>query len=284
MGPPTTRRAAEALRSAEAFKELERAGWAERAETYGLLTGRITARLVEPLLDAAGVAAGTRLLDVGTGPGYAAEQATRRGAFATGVDIADELVALARRRHPGIRFLRADAEDLPFAERSFDALVSNFTINHLPRPEQAIREFARVVAPRGGIALSAWDRPERNRFLGILVDALRASGVTRPPEASAGPDPYRFADDNELRGLLHIAGLESVEIRSVSLTHRVADADALWEGMLGGSVRTAGMVVRQPPRVRTRIRAAAERLAEEYRVDGGLAIPACAKIARGRKP
>src|SRR3954462_8717132 len=132
MGPPSTRRAAEALRGAEAFKELERAGWAEKAESYGLLTGRITARLVEPLLDAAGVAAGTRVLDVGSGPGYAAERATQRGAVATGGDIADEGVARARRRHRGIRFLQGDAEDLPFAAGSFDALVSNFAIGHLP--------------------------------------------------------------------------------------------------------------------------------------------------------
>jgi hypothetical protein len=54
--------------------------------------------------------------------------------------------------------------------------------------------------------------------------------------------------------------------------------------MLGGSVRTAGLVMRQPPATRTGIRAAVERLAEEHRVDGGLAILARAKIARGRRP
>jgi SAM-dependent methyltransferase len=269
---------------AEAVKAFEAAGWSAKAETYGLLTGRITARLVEPLLDAAGVAAGTRVLDVGTGPGYAAERATGRRAVATGVDIADEVVALARRRHRGIRFVRGDAEDLPFPERSFDALVSNFAIDHLPRPERAIREFARVVVPGGGIAVSAWEVPARNRFLGILVDALRASGVIEAKEAPGCPARYRFADDDELRGLLQAAGLEDVKIQSVSLTHRVRDAAELWEGMLGGSVRSAGLVMRQPPRTRSRIRAAAERLAEEYRVDGGLAIPAGAKIARGSKP
>ena len=274
----------EGVGSAEAVKAFERAGWSAKAETYGLLTGRITARLVEPLLNAAGVAAGTRVLDVGTGPGYAAERATERGAVATGVDIADEVLALARRRHRGIRFVRGDAEDLPFAERSFDALVSNFAIDHLPRPERAIREFARVVVPRGGVAVSAWEVPARNRFIGILLDALRTSGVTEEQEARAGPARYRFADDDELRGLLQVAGLENVEIRSVSLTHRVPDAAELWEGILGGSVRSAGLVMRQPPRTRRRIRAAAERLAEEYRVDGGLAIPARAKIARGSRP
>jgi hypothetical protein len=162
--------------------------------------------------------------------------------------------------------------------------VCNFGINHFPRPERAIREFARVVTPGGGIALSAWDLPKRNRFLGILVDALRACGVARPRGALAAPDPYRFADDGELRALLRGAGLGDVEVRSVSLVQRVSDAAELWEGMLGGSVRTAGLVMRQPPATRRRIRAAVERLADEYRVDGGLAIPARAKIARGRRP
>jgi len=274
----------EGAAGADAIKALERAGWGEKAESYGLLTGRITARLAEPLLDAAGVASGMHVLDVATGPGYAARRASELGAVATGVDIADEVLTLARGRQVGIRFLWGDAEDLPFAERSFNALVSNFGINHFPRPGRAMREFVRVVTPRGRIALSAWDLPDRNRFLGILVDAVRGCGVTHPPAALAGPDPYRFADDDELRELLRDAGLHDVEVRTVSLIQRVSDADELWQGMLGGSVRTAGLVMRQPPAIRRRIRAVVERLAVEYRVEGGLAIPARAKIACGRTP
>jgi 2-polyprenyl-3-methyl-5-hydroxy-6-metoxy-1,4-benzoquinol methylase len=216
---------------------------------------------VETLLDAAGVAAGMRVLDVATGPGYVARRAAERGAVATGVDIADEMVALA-----------------------FDAVVCGFGINHIPRPEHAIADFVRVVTPGGGIALSTWDRPERNRFLGILADAVRASGGTRPPGSLADPDHYRFADDDELRTLLGGAGLEEIDVRSVALSQRVSDVDELWEGMLGGSVRTAGLVVSQPPSHRQRIRAEVDRLADEYRVDGGLAIPVRAKIARGRRP
>jgi ubiquinone/menaquinone biosynthesis C-methylase UbiE len=224
------------------------------------------------------------VLDVGTGPGHAAQRAAERGAVATGVDIADELVALAQRRYRGIRFLYGDAEDLPFPERSFDALVSNFTINHVPRPERAIQEFARVLTAEGRVAISAWDRPERNRVLGILVDAVRVAGVPGAREAPFGPDAYRFADDDEFRELLRTASFEEVDVRTVSLLQPVPDADLLWEGMLGGSVRTSGLVMRESPGTQRRIRAAADRLADEYRADGGLAIPVRAKIARGRRP
>jgi ubiquinone/menaquinone biosynthesis C-methylase UbiE len=269
-----------AAATVDASKERERTGWGERAQGYGLLTGRITSRLVEPLLDAAGVRPHTRVLDVGTGPGYAAGEAARRGAVVTGVDIADEMVALARRGHRGIRFLRADAEELPFDDGSFDALVGNLVINHLPRPERAMEEFARVVGADGGIALSAWDVPEHTRFLGILLDALRECGI-----AETTPDRFRFAADDELRALLHGAGLEAIELRTVSLVQHVPDMDELWEGMVGGSARAGTLVMRQPPRTRTRIRARVERLAERHRAaDGGLAIPVRAKIASGRKP
>jgi SAM-dependent methyltransferase len=278
MEPATTQRAAEVVKAGE------RAGWGEKAESYGLLTGRITARLVEPLLDAAGVTAGRHLLDVGTGPGYAAQRAAERGAIVRGVDIAEEMVALARRRNGAIEFLRADAEDLPFPEHSFDALVGNCVINHLPRPERATREFARVLTPAGEIALSTWDLPERNRFLGILLDALRACGIGDRQELAPGLDPFPFANDDEFRGLLRGAGFEHVDVRAVSVTHWVADANELWQGVLGGSVRTAGLVMRQPPRIRGEIRATVEQLAEQYRGDGGLAIPARAKIACGRRP
>jgi SAM-dependent methyltransferase len=247
-----------------------------------MLTGQITTRFVDPLLDAAGAEAGIRLLDVGTGPGYAARRATERGAVATGVDIADEVVALARKRHGGIRFLRADAEELPFAQRSFDAAVCNFAINHVPRPERAMAELARVVVPGGGIALSTWDLPEHNRFLGILVDALRDSGVAH--RTAAGPDPYCFADDAVFRALLASAGLEDIEVRSVSHAQPVPGADELWRGLLGGSVRTAGLVERQSPATQRRIRAAVKRLAEQHRVDGELVIPVRAKLASGRRP
>ena len=108
--------------------------------------------------------------------------------------------------------------------------------------------------------------------------------MTRRPETLAAPDPYRFADDAEFRALLWGAGLEDVDVRTVSLTQHVPDADQLWEGMLGGSVRTAGLVMRQQPHIRSTIRATVGRLAEEYGVGSELAIPACAKIARGRRP
>jgi SAM-dependent methyltransferase len=264
------------MSGAPALTELERAGWDARAETYGRITGRITARIVAPLLDAAGVAEGMRVLDLGTGPGYAAAAAAARGAEATGVDIAAEVLARAGARHREVRFVCADAEALPFADGAFDAVVGNFAVNHVPRPERAAAQMARVTARGGAVALSTWDAG--SGFPGLLTDALANAGVR-------GADRFRFADDDRFAALLRGAGFAGVEVRAVALTHRIADANELWEGMLGGSVRSAALLSEQSAGAQAAVRTEFERLAEEHRdAGGGLAIPIRVKIARGARP
>jgi 2-polyprenyl-3-methyl-5-hydroxy-6-metoxy-1,4-benzoquinol methylase len=86
---------------ADEFKAFEAAGWSRRASTYGRVIGAITARFVEPLLDAAGVGPGMRVLDVATGPGHVAGAAAARGAEPVGVDIAEGMLAVARDQRPG---------------------------------------------------------------------------------------------------------------------------------------------------------------------------------------
>ena len=160
---------------AAAFKAFEAEGWTKKAKTYDRLTGRATARLVVPLLEAAGVEWGMRVLDVACGPGHIAAGAAARGAKPVGLDTAEGMVAVARARYPEIEFQRGDAERLPFGDASFDAVVAGFVVNHLPRPERALAEFARVVAPGGRVAVTVWDRPGRMRLLGVLGEAVEGT-------------------------------------------------------------------------------------------------------------
>jgi SAM-dependent methyltransferase len=266
------------------FKAFEAEGWTRKAATYERLTGRATARLVEPLLDAAGVQPGTRLLDVACGPGRCAAAAAARGAVPLGLDAAVGMVAVARGRYPEIEFRQGDAEALPFADASFDAVVAGFVVNHLPRPEAALAEFARVSRPGGRVAVTVWDRPERMRLLGVLGDAAeRSEGVLDPGLPDGGPDPFRFADEGAFAALLSGAGLGRVEVRSITFEERVADADELWEGLLAGTVRTAALIERQSESVRRRIRVELENVLAPYRTDAGITLPVSVKLAHGRR-
>ena len=82
------------------LKAFEADGWNEQAETYDLLTGRVTARVAPSLLDAAEVMAGHRVLDVACGTGGMSATAARRGASPLGIDLAEAMV----RARPAARF------------------------------------------------------------------------------------------------------------------------------------------------------------------------------------
>jgi SAM-dependent methyltransferase len=265
------------------FTAFESSGWSERAAVYDRLTARITRDLAGPLLDAAGVAAGTRVLDVGCGPGVVCGLAAARGAVPTGVDVAPGMLAEARRRHPGVDFVEADAVALPFEDGAFDACVGGFVLNHLPAPEAAAAELARALAPGGALALSVWEPPAANRWLGIAAEALAEAGVRTPPDLAGGPDSYRFADREEMLALLRGAGLREARVERVGTLVRCAGADELWEGVLGGSVRTSTTILRQPEEVRLEVRAALERRLEAHRVGSGLELPARAVIGAARR-
>ena len=170
----------------ETFRDFERTAHDRLAETYHDAFSAVTARAIEPLLDAAQVGGGTRLLDVATGPGTLAGRAAKRGAVVVGVDIAPAMVALAQKLHPGLDFREASAEDLPFEVSSFDSVVSSFGIGHFSRPDRVLAEFARVLIRKGRVALSWWDGFAQNRINGIFFDVIEELGIKAPARCQPG--------------------------------------------------------------------------------------------------
>jgi cyclopropane fatty-acyl-phospholipid synthase-like methyltransferase len=87
--------------SADAFRDFEKAAHGRLANSYDEAFTAVAEHAIEPLLRCARVREGTRLLDVASGPGELTARAAQRGADVIGVDIAPEMVALARKKHPG---------------------------------------------------------------------------------------------------------------------------------------------------------------------------------------
>lgn len=268
----------------DAFKAFEAAGWSARAGTYEDLSGAITRRFAEPLLDAAGVRHGQRVLDVATGPGYVAERAAARGAIPVGMDIAEGMLAAARERLPNLEFVLGDAERMPFGGGSFDAAVGAFVLNHLPAPEVAAREVARVLVPGGTVALADWDADERMDLMGVLAEAFDSVGLEIQVELPPGPDPDRFTDPAALDDLLTGAGFADVATESVEVTHRVNGPDEVWGGLLGGTVRGAAAARAQPPEVQERLRGAIAAALERHRDGAGYALSISVHVVSGRRP
>lgn len=271
------------MADAEAFRAFERQAQDRGAASYADFFEPVTAAVAADLLDAAGVVAEARLLDVASGPGGTAGRASARGARVVGVDLSPEMLAHARSRHRGIEFREADAESLPFVDESFDAITCSFGIGHFPNPELAVREFRRVVRPGGRIAVSWWSFPHA-KVNGNFLDAVAEAKITAPADIPSGPPITRYSDTANLHGLLANAGWKDVAVREVTWTVTMRDTEAWWRGGLDALVRVAVMILAQPREEQQRVRTIFDRLAERFRVDDHFIVPMAAKIASAVKP
>ncbi len=142
---------------------------------------------------------GEHVLDVATGTGWTARNVARKGARVTGVDIAEELLKAARdlsgHIQPPIEFRHADAEQLPFADSTFDAAISTFGVMFAGNQEQAARELARACKPGGRLVLATWD-PEG--YVGKFFQMIGRYNPAPPPAIS----PLEWGRPERVRALL----------------------------------------------------------------------------------
>jgi len=266
------------------FRSFERQRHDNLAKTYRDFFTPITALAIKPLFDAVRLQGDVDLLDVATGPGSLAAEAHRLGATTVGVDLSPGMIELAKKSYPDIDFRVADVEKLPFADRSFDAVVCNFGLGHFPYPEASVAECVRTLRQAGRIALSWWDDPSKQRIQGLFREAIAEVGVAPPPDVPEGYSMFRFSDTNEFRHLLEGVGLAEIMVQDHGTTFLIRDVDTLWHGGMGSFAVTASTIAHQDKATQVAIRAALERRASTYKTSAGIVLPVAFKIGAGRKP
>ena len=269
-----------------AFREFEHQGWEQAAIRYhnffSSLTTQAIPSLLNAVLQAADVTRKLRILDVATGPGYVAAAAAQRGASAMGVDFSAAMAGLASRQCPAVEFSVGDAEQLPFADRSFDAVVTNFGLLHLAHPELALAEAYRVLRPGGRVAFTVWAMPEDAVGFGIILRAIEAHGnlnVALPP----GPPFFRFSNPQESSRALIEAGFRAPCTARVPQIWRLRSSGQLFEAMESATVRTRGLLRAQSREHLEVIRKAIENAARVYQKADGVELPMPALLASAVK-
>src|SRR5882762_2342717 len=255
----------------EAVRAFEHAGWQQAAAEYDATFAQATAPFVEALLDEAGVVAGIRVLDVCCGTGLVTAAATARGARPIGLDFSSAMLHQARQAHPELQFDEGDAEALLYADDSFDAVVSNFGIHHVPRPGQAIAESFRVLRPSGRVAFTTWAAPAENIAWRLLFDAIREHGDL--DAAKTPPSGGNLGTAEAVLRLLRDAGFTNVRAEPSRREWHVADPRDLLAAFAHGTVRTAALIAAQPAAARSAIEAAVASAAMPYRRSDAFAVP-----------
>jgi SAM-dependent methyltransferase len=276
--------AIEKSKSPDEFRKFELAGWDTKIAGYDDALGPVSRQTVAPLLDAANVTAGIRVLDVCCGPGMLAQGAIERGAQADGLDFSESVVAYARERVPRGKFHRGDAMALPFDDDEFDAVVCSYGVMHVPDPEQALREMVRVARRGGRVALSVWESGTTDNGFGLVYAAVRAHGRLDVP-LPHGPDFFQFSTDAKMRAACADVGLTRIETRVYPQNWHVGSAAMVLDGIVNGTVRASSLLRAQDADAVTGIQDFIRRAIDGYRNPaGGFDIPLPALIGGGTKP
>jgi len=202
----------------DAIKQRQQQTWS--AGDYAVI-GTTLQIVGESLCEAVDVAAGWRVLDVAAGNGNAALAAARRGCEVTATDYVDDLLVQAQRRADAdglpIETRVADAENLPFADDEFDAVLSTFGVMFTPNPERAAAELQRVCKPGGRIGLANWT-PD-----GFIGSMFKVIGKHVPPPAGV-PSPLGWGTEARLHELFKAGNRVDIVRRQFTFRYRSPQA------------------------------------------------------------
>lgn len=200
--------------------------FAVTAGAYDRFMGRYSVQLAPQLADLAHVTAGQRVLDVGCGPGALTGELVDRlgpGSVAA-VDPSESFVAAARERYPDVDVRHGGAEQLPFADGTFDAALAQLVVHFMSDPVAGLREMARVTRRAGVVAACVWDHADGHGPASTFWQAARELDDDAPDESRlAGVRP------GHLVGLLTEAWLREVEDEILVASSEHPSFEEWWE-------------------------------------------------------
>jgi ubiquinone/menaquinone biosynthesis C-methylase UbiE len=189
------------------------------AERYAAIQAPRTALVAADLVELTGVREGQRVLDVGTGTGVtarAAATAVGAGGVAVGIDPSPPMLRFGLVEGGGVRYAAAEAIDLPFADGTFDAVVSSFAITHFQKYDTALFDMIRVLRTGGRFGVATWgqSQDEFSRAWDEVAESFAGVEILRDVYARAMPWADRFSDPKRLKETLYDAGIRGARVET----------------------------------------------------------------------
>jgi SAM-dependent methyltransferase len=258
--------------------EFERETWNRCAQNYQETFAPLTNEAAQLLMEAVSVKSGTRVLDIGCGPGNVAGELATAGGDVDGVDYSEPMLEVAKKNHPGIRFHFANAEKLPFDDGTFDAVISSLAVHHLARPAEVFKEVHRVLKPGGSFAWAVWGPEEEQTGFGVFFGAL----LTHLPDLDMSALPFGpllgVTDSDMYEPYVSGAGLTNFQLDAHKVTWKSDTLDAVLRGMSDWSNLAAF-----PEELQEKVRASTRENAKAFEKNGKYEFPHSLVVGRATK-
>jgi len=261
-------------------------------DKYRALIAQMFAPLTSGLVEETRIGVGQKVLDIGGGSGEPSLTISGIVGPTGSVMYTDPVAGMVetaqaeagRRGLTNIHFRQCSTDDLPFADRTFDAAVSRLSAMFFVDPVTGVREALRVIVEDGYVSFVVWGSKEANPFFSSITDVIDqfVEAAQQDPDA---PDAFRFAAPGKLAGILENAGAENVTERQLNFQIEAPISfEQFWQLRTEMSESLREKMARLTPDEVPTIKQAAADAAERYFVSGKMSFPAEALIVSGRKP
>ncbi|MFZ9100303.1 MAG: demethylmenaquinone methyltransferase [Candidatus Planktophila sp.] len=182
---------------------------------------KATTKIIEPR-------PGMKILDLAAGTGSSSEPLAAAGAEVIPADFSEGMLAAGRKARPHLRFTKADALNLPFADGEFDLSTISFGLRNTQKTDRALAQMLRVTKPGGYLVVTEFSSPTFAPFRAIYTNYLMKALPAVARKTSSNPDAYIYLaesirawpDQRELAAQIEAAGW----------------VDVTWKNLTGGVV------------------------------------------------
>ena len=211
--------------------------------------GRYSEPLAVRFADLPGIRPGQRVLDVGCGPGALTAELVSRAATVSAVEPSASFAAAVRARLPEVDVRQCAAEQLPFADNTFDAALAQLVLHFMTDPVLSLREMARVTRPGGAVCACVWDHAGARGPVAAFWSAVRE--VDPAADDESGLAGVR---EGHLAELFEQAGLGGTQVTTLTVRVRHASFEAWWEPFTLGVGPAGAYLASLPPDRRSAVR------------------------------
>jgi len=242
-------------------------------------------------MDAVGVSAGERVLDIGCGCGGTSLELARRvgpEGSVLGIDISGPMLEAARDQAnsvPHLEFVQEDAQTSDLGEGAFDVAYSRFGVMFFADPERAFANLLRALRPEGRLGFVCWQAVQLNPFMYEPVAAAATVMPLPPRPPPDAPGPFAFADPERSTRILERAGFQDVTLEDWQGEFEVGELSSALDffceiGPLSAALREAG----GGPELREKVRRAVRDTLAGYETPDGIRMPVALWLVTARKP